>query len=72
VSSTSATLTHPVFPAGEIAAGAVDRSTDPDQRLGETVLVVGALFERPAIVRGRRPQSRLEQVVDRDIGFRDR
>ena len=41
----------PVFAAGEIAAGAVDRIDDPDQLLAEARFVVGAFFRQPAIVR---------------------
>ena len=59
----------PVFAAGEIAAGAVDRIDDPDQRFAETRLVIGAFFRQPAVIRRGRSQPALEQVVNADIGF---
>ena len=46
----------PVFAAGEIAAGAVDRIDNPDQALAEPRFVVDAFFRQPAIVRRRRSQ----------------
>ena len=46
----------PVFAAGEIGAGAVDRIDDPDQLLAETRFVVDAFFRQPAIIRRRRAQ----------------
>ncbi len=62
----------PVFAAGEIGAGAVDRVDDPDQFLAETAVVVDALFRQPAIIRRRRAQPPLDEVVDGDVGLGDR
>jgi len=62
----------PIFAAGKIATGAVDRIDDPDPLLVEARLVVGALFRQPAIIRCGASQPRLDQVVDRDIGLRHR
>src|ERR1700731_2645430 len=39
----------PIFAAGEITAGAVDRIDDPDPIFAETRLVIGAFFRQPAI-----------------------
>src|SRR5450759_4572142 len=54
----------PVFPAGEITAGAVDRIDDPCQTLPEPRFVVDAFFRQPAIIRRGGSQPALEQVVD--------
>ena len=70
--ATSATLTHQSSRCGKIGAGAVDRIDDPDQLLAETGFVINAFFRQPAIIRRRRAQPPLDEVVDGDVGLGDR
>ena len=58
----------PVLAPGEIAAGAVDRIDNPGQPPAQPLRIINAFLRQPAIVGSSRPQPRLEQVVDRDVG----
>ena len=63
---------RPIRQARDIGAGAVDRIDDPDIAGGKPRRIVDAFFRQPgdAVVAGGKPRA--QEIIDRDVGFRDR